>query len=425
MRLLSTIATSIICFSMLSLQAEAETEISVLYPIPSTFSKLQEEIAGKFMEAHPDIKIKFQAPAENYAQAVQQILRSTLTKDTPDVAYIGLDMLRALVERDLPVDLEPFAEADGGFDKLGYMATVVSLGQMNGTTYALPFAISTPILYVNEDLVTAAGSSMDDFPTTWDGILTLGKKIKALPGAPGGFSFQWDSSGNWLVQALINSQGGHMTSENGCEVLFDSKAGTWAFSMLEKFHAEGMEYLTYKQNRPAFDAGKMGIVAGSTAYVAQADTIIGDKFTFRTMPWPDVAKDGRVPTGGASAVILTRDKKKQQAAWEYLKFATGPVGQTLMVSQTGYGPSNRLPVDEPTMLGNYYEGHPNQLTSVNQMAIAQPWESWAGANGIKIKDVINNKVEGLVSGSLKVSDVFPKLTQEVRGLLPTNCPVGN
>lgn len=373
------------------------------------------------MEAHPDIKIKLEAPAEHYAHAVQQILRSTLTKDTPDVAYIGLDMLRPLAERGLPVDLDAFAKADGGLRQLGYKASVVSLGQINGTTYALPFAVSTPILYVNADLVTAAGGSIDNFPTTWDGVLALGKKIKALPGAPGGFSFQWDSSGNWLVQALANSQGGHMTSEDGCDVLFDSKAGNWAFSILEKFYTEGMEYLTYKQSRAAFDAGKMGIVAGSTSYVAQADTAIGDKFTFRTFPWPDIARDGRLPTGGASAVILTRDKEKQQAAWEYLKFATGPVGQTLMATQTGYGPGNRLPVDEPTMLGNYYKDHPNQLTSVNQMAIAQPWESWAGPNGMKINAVINNKVEGFVSGGLKVSNVLPKLAEEVRGLLPAEC----
>lgn len=216
-----------------------------------------------------------------------------------------------------------------------------------------------------------------------------------------------------------------MTSESGCDVLFDSKAGNWAFSILEKFHTEGMEYLTYKQSRAAFDAGRMGIVAGSTSYVAQADTAIGGKFTFRTFPWPDVASNGRLPTGGASAVILTRDRKKQQAAWEYLKFATGAAGQTLMARQTGYGPSNRLAVDEPTMLGNYYRQHPNQLTSVNQMVIAQPWESWAGPNGIKINDVMKIKVEGLVSGSLKVADVLPMLAEEVRRLLPAECATAN
>ena len=38
-------------------------------------------------------------------------------------------------------------------------------------------------------------------------------------------------------------------------------------------------------------------------------------------------------------MLFTKDPAKQKAAWEYIKFATGPVGATMMVQATGYFPS--------------------------------------------------------------------------------------
>lgn len=404
--------------------AKAETTLSVLYAVPSNFSALQEEIAKQFMAKHPDIKIVFRSPAQNYESGVQQILRASLVGDTPDVAFIGLNQLRVLVDRKLAVPMDQRAAEDGGFEKLGYMPSMVSLGQMSGSTYALPFAVSTPILYVNEDLVRAAGGDMESFPATWEGVLDLANRIHALPGKPEGFFFQWDASGNWLFQALANSRGGNLTSPDGCKPAFDDEAGNWALGTMQRFHDQGMPNLTWSQSRQAFDAGTMGIVAGSTSYVAQATKIAVGKFSFRTMPFPDVVPGGRLPAGGTSAVIMTADTEKQQAAWEYLKFATGPTGQTLMATYTGYMPVNRLAVDDPALLGDYYRKNPNQLTSIKQMPLVAPWESWAGENGIKIIDVMFNDIESVVDGKREAADVMPDLVAKVTALLPTDCDAG-
>lgn len=420
-RLAYTAAALAMGMLMSSAPARADVTLSVLYAVPNNFSKLHDEIAKRFMESHPGIKIEFQNPAKNYEDGIQQILRSTLSNDTPDVAYIGLNQLRVLADRKLAISLDQFAAGDGGFASLGYMESMVSLGQIGNTSYALPFAVSTPVLYVNEDLVRAAGGSIDNFPTTWDGITSLGSKIHALPNAPEGFSFQWDASGNWLFQALVNSHGGNLTSDGGCKLAFDSDAGKWALGTLQRFHEAGMPDFTWTQSRQAFDAGTLGIVAGSTSYVAQATRVAAGKFSFRTMPFPDVVDGGRLPAGGTSAVIMTTNEEKQRAAWEYLKFATGPVGQTLMATYTGYMPVNHLAVDDPDRLGNYFKENPNQLTSVKQMPLIGPWESWAGPNGIKIIDVMYNDIEAVVGGKLAASDALPAMVQKVQPLLPSDC----
>lgn len=418
------IATATLCFSWLSVPpANAETILSVLYAVPSNFSKLHDELSQKFTQKNPDIKIVFRSPAKDYEDGIQQILRSAVVGDTPDVAFIGLNQLRVLVDRGLAAPLDERAASEGGFETLGSVRSIVSLGRVQGRTYAMPFAVSTPILYVNEDLVRAAGGAMDAFPTTWDGVLALSRKIHALPKAPVGFSFQWDASGNWLVQALVNSHGGNLAKDGGCRVGFDGAAGAWTFDTLQKFHDQGMPDLTWSQGRQAFDAGTLGILAGSTSYVAQATRVAAGKFAFRTMPFPDMVPGGTLPAGGTSAVILTKDPEKQRAAWAYLKFATGPVGQTLMATDTGYMPVNRIAVDDPALLGNYLKQNPNQLTAIAQMPLMAPWESWAGPNGIKIIDMISSKAEAIIAGKLLAQDGLRQLVEEVPPLLPADCAV--
>ncbi|UVK35513.1 ABC transporter substrate-binding protein (plasmid) [Mesorhizobium sp. AR10] len=419
--------TSIAVLAGLALQPAlaAPVTVSVLYAVPANFSDVQKEIATRFMAEHPDIKIEFRTPAKDYEAGVEQILRGVLSKDLPDVAFVGLNQVRLLEGRNLIVPLDELASKDGGFQQLGYNQSIVDLGKVSANVFALPFAVSTPILYVNEDLVRAAGGDIDHFPKTWGGINDLAVKIGNLPGKPDGFFFQWDASGNWLYQALVNSHGGNLVGPNGCEARFDSDAGLWGLQTLQSFHEAGMPNLNWSQSRQAFDAGKLGIVAGSTSYVTTAAKLAQGRFRFRTMPWPDVVDGGKVPAGGTSAVILPSSAEKEQAAWEYVKFATGPIGQTLMAQYTGYMPSNEKAINDENLLKAYYDKHPELLTSVKQLQIVSPWESWAGANGLKIIDVMKTHVEAVATGRSDANATMPTMKAEVQALLPSNCATVN
>ncbi|MHC2296158.1 extracellular solute-binding protein [Rhizobium mongolense] len=424
---LRMIATSIALLTGVAIQPvnAAPVTVSVLYAVPANFSDVQKEIATRFMAEHPEIKIELRTPAKDYEEGVEQLLRGVLSKDLPDVAFVGLNQVRLLEDRNLALALDGFANSDGGFQQLGYNQSMVDLGRVSANIFALPFAVSTPILYVNEDLVRAAGADIDQFPKTWGGINDLATKISRLPGKPDGFFFQWDASGNWLYQALVNSHGGNLVSPNGCEAEFDSAAGLWGLQTLQSFHEAGMPNLNWSQSRQAFDAGKLGIVAGSTSYVATAAKLAQGRYRFRTMPWPDVVNGGKVPAGGTSAVILPSSAEKEQAAWEYVKYATGPIGQTLMAQYTGYMPSNEKAINDPNLLKTYYENHPELLTSVKQLQFVSPWESWAGANGLKIIDIMKAQVEAVATGRTTASAAMPAMKAEVQPLLPSNCATVN
>ncbi|WP_315832406.1 ABC transporter substrate-binding protein [Bradyrhizobium prioriisuperbiae] len=399
--------------------AAAEVTLDVLYTTPGTFNTLQQDLAKRFTELHPDIKIKFRNPVAGYEEAAQQILRDQLTGRLPDVAFNGINQIGLFVARGLGAPLDEFIAKDGGVDKLGYYPTLAELGKWKGKTYGLPFAVSTPVLYVNADLVEKGGGNINDLPRAWGELTALGKKVESSAGAGvTGLYFQWEQTGNWLVQSLVTSRGGYMLKSDGCSIAFNDAAGLWALKTLEGFGKSGMPNLSLAQARQSFVAGSVAILVDSTSYVAAADRQIGGRFKFRTMAFPLASEAGRLPAGGNVAMVFATDAARRQAAWEYVKFVTGPVGQTQMVNLTGYMPGNEIAVKQPDMLGGFYEKNPNHKTSIAQLPVLTEWAAFPGDNSLKIIEVIKSHTEGLVTGRRSAEETMPVLVKDVTALLP-------
>jgi multiple sugar transport system substrate-binding protein len=399
--------------------AQAEVTLDVLYTTPGTFNALQQELAKRFTETRPDIKVKFRNPAAEYEEGAQQILRDQITGHLPDVAFNGINQIGLFVDRGLGAPLDAFVAADGGLDKLGYYPTLATLGRWKGKLYGLPFAVSTPVLYVNADLVRKAGLDPAALPKTWPELIAAGQKIQAgAETRATGFYYQWDQTGNWLLQSLVTSRAGHMLKPDGCTVAFDDDAGMWALKTLESFGKSGMPNFGINQARQSFVAGSVAILVDSTSYVAAADRQIGHRFDFNTVAFPLSAPEGKLPAGGNVAMIFAKDAERQKAAWEYVKFVTGPIGQTLMVNHTGYMPGNQIAVKSPDLLGSFYAKNPNHMTSIQQLPVLTDWKSFPGGNSLKIIEVIKNHTESLVTGKHSAEEVMPNLVRDVNSLMP-------
>ncbi|CDM62818.1 ABC-type sugar transport system, periplasmic component (plasmid) [Rhizobium favelukesii] len=163
-----------------SLPAHAETTLTVHYPMPGFFKDVMDTISKKFMEENPDIKIQFANPSATYEEGIQTIMRQVGTPEMPDLTFIGLNRLRMANERDIPVDMDPLIAKDNSMAEQGFSNNILKLAQVNGKQVGLAFATSNPIMYYNADLVRAAGGNPDNPPTSWDEVIELGAKIKAL-----------------------------------------------------------------------------------------------------------------------------------------------------------------------------------------------------------------------------------------------------
>ena len=202
-------------------------------------------------------------------------------------------------------------------------------------------------------------------------------------------------------------------------VAFNGEGGKHAIDLLGRMVREGgMPDLAQEAARNTFFAGKLGIWTESTSLLRVADDGVAGKFKWRTVPFPVPGPNAKLPTGGAAAMMFTKDPARQVAAWKFMKFITGPTGATLMVKGTGYMPPNSLPANDPAMLKSYYETRPNYLTSLSQQPYMTAWYAFPGENNLKIIAVIKDRLQSVVDKSAEPQAALSAMAADVQKLLP-------
>ncbi|GAC1342960.1 MAG: ABC transporter substrate-binding protein [Acetobacteraceae bacterium] len=397
--------------------ARAATELVVHYPMPAFFKDVMEKLAAEFSQANPDVTIRFPAPSPTYEDAVQLVIRQASAGGLPDVSFQGLNRLRFLAERNLLVDLGPFLDRDGDPAARGWTPGIRKLAQVGGKQVGMTFSASNPITYYNAALVRQAGGDPDHFPQDWDGVIALAANIAALGNGISSMHFRWPGD-DWMFSSLLYGYGGRMLSEDEKTVVFGEQ-GLMALKLLDRMVKEGkMPPLTTDAAFQAFYAGKLGIIMGTTAYIGQFQRSIGPQVELRTTKMPVITPGGTLPTGGNASIMLTQDKAKQDAAWRFIAFATGPIGQTIMVRGTGYVPSNTLTLNDDRYLGAFYRDSPLFRPAMEQIPIMQPWYAFPGSNGVRITQTIVDNLARIVEQRATPEQVLADVTGEVQKLLP-------
>ena len=408
------------CCTVWSFGATAQTtEILVHYPMPGFFKNVMDQISTEYAKQHPDVKITFASPSPTYEDGLQLMLRQAGTSEMPDVSFIGLNRLRVLAERNIGVDLTPFIKANANMEADGFSERLLNLARFNGRQVGLAFATSNPIFYYNADLVRKAGGDPENPPKTWDEVFTLAAKINALGDGVSGMSFRWQGD-DWMFSALLFGHGGAMLTPDEKKVAFDGPEGLASFKLIDRMVKEGkMAPMTSDAAVQSFTAGKTGLFFWTTGALRSLMNGVGDKFELRTTAMPMIdAQKGRLPTGGNAAVMFTTDAKKQKAVFEFVKFASGAYGASVVVPGTGYVPNNDLAPKDPRFLGEFYKQNPLFRAGLNQMNLMIPWYSFPGNNGVKVTQTIVDNLAELVEQKVSPEAALKTTATEVQKLLP-------
>lgn len=394
-------------------------ELTVAYSIPVLFKDLMESVAREFMARNPNVRVTLRAPEVGYEEILQRNLRDAITNTLPDVAFHGLNRQRTLAERNIPVNLRPFMEADAQTRELGFSPSLLSLGQVGAAQTGIGFSLSTPILYYNATLVKEAGGNPDRLPTSWDEVLKLAAAMHDAAKNRTGLFFDWTITGNWSWQGLVLSHGGTMLNADESRVAFGEAPGQQAMRVLRRMVDDGrMPDIRPDTAFQDFFAGRLGISMQSTAQLGRYNREIGARFPLRCARYPLSAPGARLPAGGNVAMMFTKDGARQKAAWEFIKFACGPVGATMMVKATGYMPATTIPAQRKDMLADFYAANPNHLISIQQQDVITGWYAFPGQNALRITDVINDHLQTVVARRGTADEVLKKMVADVQGLIP-------
>ncbi len=407
----------------MSAHAQQAVTLDVLYCYPS-FARFHEPLAAEFMKRNPNIKIQFRAPSASYDEGHQVILRSVVTNQLPDIYYAGYhllgEMARTLERRNQIVDLNTFLRAEpSNFVSSNFAPRMMSLSQVDGKQYGLAFNASSPIMYFNSELVRRAGGDPKNMPNTWDGLITLAGKIRALGGGVNGMSYDvhaWPD--DWLFQGMIYQRGGKLVEPGTKKVGFNNDVGLQALKTMRRFVTEGgMQLVDWDQSRQQFGAGKTGILFTTPAHLKIVTDMVGNKFEWGTARFPlDNKADGGVPTGGNAVVMLTRDAAKQKAAWDFIKFVTSAEAQKIVVEMTGYLPTNQRSLGAD-YLGPFYDKNPNFRTATTQIDRSLPWGGYPGGQSVRIWRAQRDVVAAVMRGEKTPEAALPELVKATESLM--------
>lgn len=415
-RIFLSTATAVAATPILKSIAHPATTIRLSYA-PASLKGLYEALARRFMDMRPDIKVILDSPAVNYDDLVQQTLRQSITKQMPDVSHQGLNQIRPLASRGIALPLDRFIVDDPVWKTIGVPDAMTSLAYYGGKTYALPLGIAVPVLFYNADLVKMAGEDPDSLPADWDGVIELGKKIRSLGVGTSGFYIEHANNG-WSFQTLVGSFGGRMMSEDERKIEFDGAAGLQALQLLRRLGRESQLAFGTDQARQAFRAGTLGIIFTSSSALSGYQQSAAGRFEVKVGPFPISSANAKFPAGGNGIVVLTDDPEKQRVAWEYIKFALGPIGQNVMVQTSGYAPVNIGAIKDPGGLGKFFEEHPEHRVALQRIPMMTGWYSFPGEYNSKIIKIIEDYCYLVVSQQQDPATALSRLRKDVDRLLP-------
>ncbi|MBS0549732.1 MAG: extracellular solute-binding protein [Proteobacteria bacterium] len=298
-------------------------------------------------------------------------------------------------------DLRQFG-ADGGAIIDNYKESVVKLVTIEGSIVGIPWALSTPVLYINTEHWKAAGLDPAAIPTTIEDLYAkLGQMQQKTNKAVLAYEVN-----EWEPQAFIQNAGGDVLDGAGKPVM-DSAAAVYG---MQKF----VEAKTRKLWNPiglsemltAFQAGALSAMVTSSARLSGVKAQSAFEIKLAKMPGLE-GRPRRMNSGGNFLSILARNKEQQAAAVQFLKFCATPEAMKIWLG-TGY--LNTTKHDLPIPAG--------QEAAYAQLADGlTPETVWPGARGLEALKAHIDWISRIVNGSVSVPDGLKGSKEAVAKLL--------
>ena len=281
-------------------------------------------------------------------------------------------------------DLFPASELEAHFE--GIPENCLNLGKIDGKMYGLAFTFSTPMLYINGDLLEEAGIDPSQAPADWEEMYDWCVQIKEKTGKYG-LALSPSNSSGWVTDSILYSNGATVLNSDRTAVEFASENGIKAFEEWKKFYTDGVAVGgTDMEAMQAFSAGEAAMHIQSTSvYTSFVSAAQAAGWTLYGYPMPGFNGEESIPTNSGSAIVVRPDsEQKAQAVWEVIKYVTGDEGYTTITSQIGYLPLRPYLAEDENYLKGFVDENPIIKANIERLDSIRPASIWPGKNAAEL-----------------------------------------
>lgn len=344
----------------------------------------------------------------DYETATAKALSNIAAGQEPDLMVTGWKFgyfaRRVLGARDLTEISADRAEALIG----NFRGSVRPLVTIDGALVGLPWAMSTPITFINSALWAEAGLDADlpENPTT-DWLYDAARRLDgALQGHPTYRSALALSNNEWTSQSFIQNAGGHIIDPEG-NLALDSEAARIGMEAYVAPAHEGLWIpVSGREQDAAFESGALAICTTSSTRAVGFPQGPAQAVTTKFPGLPGQAR--RMNSGGNFLAVYARNAERAAAAVTFLEFCASEEGQRLW-SEVGY--LNTSVHDVPLI---------NEFMAPADAQLADGLTAetiWPGRRGLEGQTIWRNWVSRMLSREVTVADGLQRASDELSNVL--------
>lgn len=375
--------------------------------------KLFNDIAAEYKKDHPDVTVTFDSlPIENYTTTLTTQIAGG---NGPDLAWILENSAPDFVSSGALIPLDDTLSKASGYNFGELQPSATKLWQTGGKLYAYPFSTSPFGVFVNTDLLKAAGQkSPAELITagqwTWENAIAAAAAVNVKTGKAGLVVRDFDYKGWDNLSTVWTGWGAKAWSEDGKTCGFTSPEMTAAMTFLHKGIFTD-KALPAPGTTADFFAGEAGM---TITQISRASLLKDGKFGWDLVPLPTGPAGKYSVIGQAGVGVLKKSKHATEAA-DFLAFFTSPANSAKLAQY--FPPPRQSLLNTETLAKTNPLLKPAQLQSVVLDGIAAGVVKPSHAGQAEIAQKVRAALDPLWKADADVKTVLAGVCSAIDPLL--------
>ncbi|MGM7634545.1 extracellular solute-binding protein [Bacillus sp. Hm123] len=380
--------------------------------------KAVEALVKEFNEQSETTEVIAKYNPDMYKGLMQNLQAEAASGKSPAVVQVGWSFLDYFSNNFSYISPQEVIDQhfpdDQTFLKDHFLDNVMDLAKNSeGTQVGIPYSLSTPVLYINKDLLKEAGLD-ENGPKTWQEVQQFSKVIKEKTGKHG--FYMQEPADNWATQALLESNGARMLTDG--KATFASKEGIEAYQLMTDMIVKDKTalHLPWDQGVQSFIDGNVAMAYTTIARRSQIqENAKFDAAAVKSPAWE--GKDVRLPAGGAMLAITAQEEAQQKSAWEFMSYLYSVESMAKWTEGTGYVPPRKDVAEAENGLKTFLEENEMMKAAVEQMDGVVSWTSFPGDAGLQAEQKLLDVRDQILGGQVDVKEGLTSTEKEINELL--------
>lgn len=381
-----------------------------------------DELVENFNATNDHIEVVAKYNPDMYKGLMQNLQAEAATGNYPALVQIGwafLDYFSNNFAYVTPQDaIDAYDAEDETFLQDKFLPNVLGLAvNSEGEQVGIPYSLSTPVLFINRDILREAGLS-EAGPATWEEVAEFAGVIKEKTGKYG--FYMQEPADFWAQQGLVESNGAQMltTAEDGTvQAAFASEEGIEAMQLVADMIADGSAlHVSWEEGFQSFVDGNCAMMYTTIARRAAAqESAQFDVATVKSPTWGD--KERVIPAGGCFLAITAQEEEQIAAAWEFEKYLYSVESMAAWTIGTGYVPPRNDVAEAENGLKGFLAENEMMNAAIEQMDGVVSWASFPGDAGLQAEQMLLDMRDQIFGGQVTAEEGMTSTQNAINELL--------